>query len=183
MSTKTTWVIDPAHSQIGFKVKHMMFTSISGNFTQFDGAAETESDNFDDAKFSFKAITDSITTGNKDRDNHLLSPDFFDAATFPEISFTSTGFSNVFEGEFKLTGDLTLHGISKPVELNTEFVGLAKDPWGNTKAGLSITGKFNRKDWGLNWNSPLETGGVLVGEEIKLNFELQFIKQEGISNY
>jgi polyisoprenoid-binding protein YceI len=177
MSTKTTWALDPAHSEIGFKVKHMMFTNVSGNFTQFDAAVETESDSFDNAKFSFKGVTDSITTGNKDRDAHLLSPDFFDAATYPEITFASTGFSKINEGEFELTGDLTLHGVTKPVHLNTEFGGLAKDPWGNTKAGLSITGKINRKDWDLNWNSALETGGVLVGEEIKLNFELQFIKQ------
>jgi polyisoprenoid-binding protein YceI len=177
MSTKTTWALDPTHSEIGFKVKHMMFTNVSGSFTQFDAAVETESDSFDNAKFSFKAKIDSITTGNKDRDTHLLSPDFFDAATFPEISFTSTGFSKILDGEFELTGDLTLHGITKPIQLNTEFGGLAKDPWGNTKAGLSITGKIDRKDWGLNWNSALETGGVLVGEEIKLNFELQFIKQ------
>jgi polyisoprenoid-binding protein YceI len=177
MSTKTTWALDPAHSEIDFKVKHMMFTNVSGNFTQFDAKVETESDSFENAKFSFKGVTDSINTGNKDRDAHLLSPDFFDAATFPEITFTSTNFSKINEGEFELTGDLTLHGITKPVQLNTEFGGLAKDPWGNTKAGFSITGKINRKDWGLNWNSALETGGVLVGEEIKLNFELQFIKQ------
>ncbi|MBC7846325.1 MAG: YceI family protein [Flavobacterium sp.] len=177
MSTKTTWALDPAHSEIGFKVKHMMFTNVSGNFTKFDASVETESDSFDNAKFSFQGITDSITTGNKDRDAHLLSADFFNAATFPEITFASTSFSKIDEGEFELTGDLTLHGITKPVQLNTEFGGLAKDPWGNTKAGFSITGKINRKDWGLNWNSALETGGVLVGEEIKLNFELQFIKQ------
>ncbi len=177
MSTKATWALDPTHSEIGFKVKHMMFTNVSGSFSQFDAAVETESDSFDNAKFSFKGVTDSITTGNKDRDTHLLSPDFFDAATYPEITFTSTGFTKVDEGEFELTGDLTLHGITKPVQLSTEFGGLAKDPWGNTKAGLSITGKINRKDWGLNWNSALETGGVLVGEEIKLNFELQFVKQ------
>jgi len=176
MST-TKWSIDTAHSEIGFKVKHMMFTNVSGNFEKFDASIETEGDDFTTAKFDFSGEIDSINTGNADRDNHLRSADFFDAEQFPTLTFKSTSFEKESESDYKLTGDLTLHGVTKSVKLDVEFGGLAKDPWGNTKTGLSATGKINRKDWGLNWNSALETGGVLVGEEVKLNIELQFIQQ------
>jgi len=176
MST-TKWSIDPTHSEIGFKVKHMMFTNVSGSFQKFDASIETEDDNFENAKIEFTGDVDSITTGNADRDTHLLSPDFFDAEKNPKLTFSATSFKKQNEGEYELKGDLTLHGVTKPVKLDVEFGGLAKDPWGNLKAGMSITGKINRKDWGLNWNSALEAGGVLVGEEVKLNIELQFVKQ------
>ncbi len=176
MST-TKWSLDPTHSEIGFKVKHMMFTNVSGKFQKFDATIETEDDNFENAKIDFTGDVDSITTGNADRDGHLLSPDFFDAAQYPKLTFTATSFTKENEGDYKLEGQLTLHGETKPVHLDVEFGGIAKDPWGNTKAGMTITGKLNRKDWGLNWNSALEAGGVLVGEEVKLNIELQFVKQ------
>jgi len=176
MST-TKWSIDPTHSEIGFKVKHMMFTNVSGSFQKFDASIETEDDNFENAKIEFTGDVDSITTGNTDRDTHLLSPDFFDAAAFPKLTFSATSFKKQNEGEYELKGDLTLHGVTKPAQLDVEFGGLAKDPWGNLKAGMSISGKINRKDWNLNWNSALEAGGVLVGEEVKLNIELQFVKQ------
>ncbi|MBC7846943.1 MAG: YceI family protein [Flavobacterium sp.] len=177
METNSTWLLDPAHSEIGFKVKHMMFTNVSGSIQQFEATAITETESFENAQFSFTGKTDSITTGSVDRDAHLLSPDFFDASRFPNVSFKSTSFLKINEGEYELTGDLMLHGETKPVILSVEFGGLVKDPWGNIKVGFSISGKINRKDWGLNWNSALEAGGVLVGEEIKLNIELQFIKQ------
>ncbi|MFV5692962.1 YceI family protein [Flavobacterium sp. LT1R49] len=176
MST-TKWVIDPTHSEIGFKVKHMMFTNVSGKFQTFDAAIETNDDHFENAKIDFNGDIDSITTGNADRDAHLLSPDFFDAAQFPKINFTATSLKKINEGEFELIGDLTLHGVTKSVKLAVEFSGLMKDPWGNIKAAFTINGKINRKDWDLNWNSALETGGVLVSEEVRLNIELQFIKQ------
>lgn len=176
MST-TKWSIDPTHSEIGFKVKHMMFTNVSGSFQKFDASIETEDDNFENAKIEFTGDVDSITTGNADRDKHLLSPDFFDAEKHPKLTFSATSFTKQNEGEYDLKGDLTLNGVTKPVKLDVEFGGLAKDPWGNLKAGMSLTGKINRKDWGLNWNSALEAGGVLVGEEVKLNIELQFVKQ------
>jgi len=176
MST-TKWSIDPTHSEIGFKVKHMMFTNVSGSFQKFDASIETEEDNFENAKIEFTGDVDSITTGNADRDKHLLSPDFFDAEKHPKLTFSASSFKKLNEGEYELKGDLTLNGVTKPVKLDVEFGGLAKDPWGNLKAGMSITGKINRKDWGLNWNSALEAGGVLVGEEVKLNIELQFVKQ------
>ncbi|AIY13967.1 MULTISPECIES: YceI family protein [Cellulophaga] len=174
--TTTKWSIDPTHSEIGFKVKHMMFTNVSGKFEKFEATAETEDGFFTNTNFEFTAETNSITTGNVDRDKHLLSADFFDVENYPEIRFKSTSYSKISEGNYTLKGDLTLRGITKPVRLDAEFHGTANDPWGNKKAGFGLTGKINRKDWGLNWNSALEAGGVLVGEEIKLNIELQFIK-------
>jgi polyisoprenoid-binding protein YceI len=153
-----------------------MFTTISGKFSKFEASIESEDTDFENAKIEFNGAIDSISTGNTDRDTHLLSPDFFDAAQFPEIKFTATSFTKVNEGEYELVGDLTMHGVTKSVKLQAEFSGLMKDPWGNTKLAFSLEGKINRKDWGLNWNSALETGGVLVGEEVRLNIELQFIK-------
>lgn len=172
----TKWAIDPTHSEIGFKVKHMMFTNVSGSFTKFDASATTEGDDFENASFEFSGDIDSVQTGNADRDGHLKSGDFFDAENSPKLTFKSTSFTKA-GSDYKLEGDLTVRGVTKPVTLDAEFGGIAKDPWGNTKAGLSITGKLNRKDWGLTWNSALETGGVLVGEEVKLAIELQFVKQ------
>ena len=176
MST-TKWVIDPTHSEIGFKVKHMMFTNVSGKFEKFDATIEAEGDDFENAKIEFSGAIDSVSTGNADRDGHLLSADFFDAAQYPTITFKATSFKKIDEGDYELTGDLSLRGQTKSVKLAAEYSGQMKDPWGNTKAGFALTGKINRKDWGLNWNSALETGGVLVSEEVRLAIELQFIKQ------
>lgn len=173
----TKWVIDPTHSEIGFKVKHMMFTNVSGKFSKFDAMIQIEGIDFENAKIEFTGAIDSVTTGNADRDTHLLSADFFDAAQFPEIKFNATSFTKINQDEYELVGDLTLHGVTKSVELATNYGGLMKDPWGNTKMGLSLEGKINRKDWGLNWNSVLETGGVLVSDEVRLNIELQFLQQ------
>ncbi|MFV8352733.1 YceI family protein [Flavobacterium sp. XS2P14] len=171
------WVIDPTHSEIGFKVKHMMFTTISGKFSKFDATIEAEDSNLENAKIEFTGAIESVATGNADRDTHLLSADFFDAPQFPEIKFSATSFIKINEGEYELVGDLTLHGVTKSVKLAAEYGGLMKDPWGNTKMALALEGKINRKDWGLNWNSALETGGVLVSEEVRLNIELQFLQQ------
>lgn len=173
----TKWVLDPSHSEITFKVKHMMFTNVSGKFDTFQATAESDSDNFENARFDFQAETTSINTGNADRDNHLRGGDFFDAEQFPQLTFKSTAFQQKSGDDYTLTGDLSLHGVTKSISLDVEFGGLAQDPWGNTKAGLSATGKLNRKDFGLNWNAALEAGGVLVGEEVKLHIELQFVKQ------
>ena len=177
MTQKTKWVIDSIHSEIGFKVKHMMFTNVSGKLIKYSAIVETDTDDFANAIIDFTAEVDSITTGSADRDAHLLSPDFFDAAQFPKINFVATSFTKSDEADFELEGDLTLHGITKPVKLTAEFGGLIKDPWGNIKAVFSINGKINRKDWGLVWNAALETGGVLVSEEVKIFAEVQLIKQ------
>ena len=175
--SKTKWVIDPTHSEIGFKVKHMMFTNISGKFTKFDASIETDDADFENAKVEFTGAVDSIATGNSDRDNHLVSADFFDAAQFPEIKITATSFTKVKDDQYDLIGDLTMHGVTKSVKIPAQYSGLMKDPWGNAKIAFSLDGKINRKDWGLNWNSALEAGGVLVSEEVRLAIEMQFIKQ------
>ena len=152
-----------------------MFTNVSGKFGTYEATIATEDDNFENAAIEFSAAIDSINTNNIDRDNHLKSDDFFDAENHPKLTFKASSFIKD-ENDYELIGDLTLRGVTKSVKFPVEFSGLMKDPWGNTKAGLNISGKINRKDWGLNWNLALETGGVLVGEEVKLDIELQLIK-------
>ena len=173
----TKWSIDPTHSEIGFKVKHMMFTNVSGKFLTYDAIITTEGDDFENAAIEFSGDIASIDTANADRDGHLKSADFFDAENHPKLTFTSSSFKKINDEKYELTGELNIRGVAKTVTFPVEFSGILTDPWGNTKVGLSIEGKINRKDWGLNWNSALETGGVLVGEEVKLNIELQFAKQ------
>lgn len=172
----TKWAIDPTHSEIGFKVKHMMFTNVSGKFDNYEGTIETEENDFSTAKISFSADINSIDTKNNDRDNHLKSGDFFDAEKYPKLTFEGKSFNKINENNYELIGNLNIKGTSKEVKLPVEFSGLMQDPWGNTKVGLNIEGKINRKDWGLNWNAALETGGVLVGEEVKLTIGLQLAK-------
>ena len=176
MSKKTKWAIDPTHTEVGFKVKHMMFTNVSGKIKKYDAVIETDSDDFTNAVIDFTGEVDSITTSNEDRDAHLLGPDFFDAAQFPKLNFTATSFTKIDDADFELSGNLTMHGVTNPVKLAAEFGGLMKDPWGNIKAVFSITGKINRKDWGLTTNVILETGGVLVSEEVKILVEVQLVK-------
>jgi polyisoprenoid-binding protein YceI len=176
MST-TKWVIDPTHSEIGFKVKHMMFTNVSGKFNDFVATIENNEEDFETSKIEFSTDVASIDTNNTDRDNHLKSDDFFDIENYKKLSFVSTLIKKIKEGEYQITGDLTIKDVTKSIVLETEYSGLMKDPWGNTKIGLSITGKLNRKEFGLTWNAALETGGVLVGEDIKLVSEIQFVKQ------
>jgi len=173
----TKWAIDPTHSEIGFKVKHMMFTNVSGKFLTYDATITTEGDDFENAAIEFSADIASIDTANADRDGHLKSGDFFDAENHPKLTFKASSFKKINDEKYEITGDLNIRGVAKTVTFPVEFSGILTDPWGNTKVGLSIEGKINRKDWGLNWNSALETGGVLVGEEVKLNIELQFAKQ------
>lgn len=179
MSTQATtkWVLDPTHTEIGFKAKHLMITTVSGKFEKFEGVVETEGDDLSTAKISFVAETNSINTANEQRDGHLKSAEFFDAEKFPQLKFVSTKFEKVDDENYKLYGDLTVRDVTKAVQLSIEYSGTAQDPWGNTKAGFVLSGKINRKDWGLNWNVGLETGGVLVSEEIKLNCEVQLVKQ------
>ena len=179
MSTQATtkWAIDAAHSEIGFKVKHLMITNVAGKFDKFEGSVDSTSDDFVNANISFTAETASVNTGQPQRDGHLQSADFFDAAKFPQLKFTSTKFEKVSGDKYVLSGDLTIRDVTKPVKLDVEFSGTVKDPYGNTKAGFEITGKINRTDWGLNFNAPLETGGVILGEEIKLHIDTELIKQ------
>jgi polyisoprenoid-binding protein YceI len=173
------WVLDPAHTQIQFKVKHMMITTVTGSFSQYSASVETEEEDFMKAKISFTADADSITTGNADRDAHLKSPDFLEAAKYPKIEFKATKYENVDnDGSYELYGDLTIKGKTKQIKLDVEFGGVVKDPWGNTKAGFTINGKFNRKEFGLEWNVITEAGGILVGEEVKIACEVQLIEQQ-----
>ena len=179
MSTQATskWAIDASHSEIGFKVKHLMITNVSGKFDKFEGGVESTSDDFAGAKINFSADTASVDTGNAQRDGHLQSPDFFDAAKFPQIKFSSTAFEKLSDEKYSLTGDLTIRDVTKSVKLDVEFLGLATDPYNNSKAGFAITGKINRVEFGLTWNAALEKGGLLVSEDIKLNMEVQLVKQ------
>ena len=172
-----TYKIDAAHSEITFKVKHLMITNVTGNFTKFDATLESSKEDFTDAKISFEADVDSISTNNEQRDGHLKSEDFFAAEKFPKLSFTSSSFNKVSDDVYKLIGDLTIRGVSKPIELAVEYGGTATDPYGQVKSGFEINGKINRKDFGLVWNVTTEAGGIVVSDEVKLNLAVQMIKQ------
>ncbi len=172
----TKWAIDPAHSKVGFKVKHLMISNVQGNFKEFDGQAVTDGNDFSTAAIKLSINTASIDTEAPDRDNHLRSADFFDSANFPTITLEGTELKDKGNDMFELTGNLIMKGISKKVVMSVEYGGLMTDPWGNVKAGFSITGKLNRKDWGLSWNAALEAGGVLVGDEIKIIGDIELIK-------
>jgi polyisoprenoid-binding protein YceI len=174
----TKWNLDPTHSEVGFKVKHMMITNVSGSFGSFDVQARTEGDDFSTAQIEFTADLATISTGNTDRDNHLKSEDFFAAEKYPKLRFVSSKLQKEDEENFVLHGDLTIRDVTKPVKLDVEFGGIGKDPWGNEKAGFTITGKIKRTDFNLNWNAALETGGVLVSEEVKLIGEVQLVRQK-----
>ncbi len=171
--TVQKWAIDPTHSEIQFKVKHLMITTITGYFKEFSANAVSNGGDFSNATVSFEAKTASVDTNNQQRDEHLKSADFFDAEKFPVLRFVSTLMEKKDENSYKLKGNLTIKDVTKPVVLDAEFAGLMKDPWGNQKAGFSLSGKINRKDWGLNWNAALETGGVLVSDEVRLYCEIQ----------
>lgn len=172
-----TYKIDAAHSEITFKVKHLMITNVTGNFTSFDATLEAANEDFSDAKISFSADVNSISTNNEQRDGHLKSDDFFAAEKFPTLSFVSTSFTKVGGDDYKLAGDLTIKGVTKPVELEVELGGIATDPWGQVKAGFEIKGKISREAFGLTWNAVTEAGGVMVSDEVKLNLAVQMIKQ------
>ncbi|MEE1946780.1 YceI family protein [Pedobacter sp. KR3-3] len=172
----TKWTLDPTHSELQFKVKHLMITTVTGSLKSFSSELTSEGDDFSSSSISFKGDIDSIDTGNKDRDNHLKSADFFDAEKFPAIEFTSTSVEKDGD-DYIVKGDLTVKGNTKPVKLTAEFGGIATDPWGNTKAGFTLSGKINRAEFGLTWNAALETGGVMVSEDVRILGELQFVKQ------
>jgi polyisoprenoid-binding protein YceI len=167
------WVLDPTHSELQFKVKHLMITNVTGTFNVITAKASTNGQGFNNTTVSFEVDVNSISTGNEQRDGHLRSPDFFNVEVFPTIKFQSTTYD---ASTGKITGDLTVRDVTKPVTFDVEFSGMEKDPWGNEKAGFSITGKINRTDFGLNWNAALESGGVLVSEEVKLQAEIQLVK-------
>lgn len=177
MATATTWAIDPTHSEVQFKIKHLVISTVTGSFKSFEGSVETENDGFEGAKVQFSADIDSIDTNMAQRDAHLKSADFFDAENFPKLSFVSSSFTQKDDENYVLTGDLTLRGVTKSVTLSATYGGQMVDFYGNTKAGFEISGKINRKDFGLNWSAVTEAGGVVVSDEVKLHINVQVAKQ------
>ncbi len=175
--TKTIWAIDPTHSEAGFKVKHLVISTVNGKFNDFEGSIETEADDFENASISFAARVDSISTGVADRDAHLKSDDFFNAEAYPELKFKSSSFSKIDDEEYVLKGNLTIRDITKPVSLKVIYGGSVTDPYGNTKAGFEISGKINRKEFGLKWSAVTEAGSVVVSDEVKLDLNIQIVKQ------
>ncbi len=176
-TSTTTWNIDPVHTVAEFKVKHMMISNVKGQFTAVQGALTLNEKSLTESHVEATIDAASINTRDPQRDAHLKSADFFDAEKFPTLSFTSTRVSRVGDGELSVTGDLTLHGVTRPVVFTVEGpTAPGKDPWGNTRRGVSATTKINRKDFGLTWNAALETGGILVGEEVTITLDVQFIK-------
>lgn len=172
----STYKIDASHSEIAFKVKHMMITNVNGQFTKFDATLESEAADFSDAKISFEADVDSITTHNEQRDGHLKSDDFFNATAFPKLTFKSTSIAKKSDEHYELTGDLTIRDITKSVTLSVEYGGTVTDPWGQVKAGFELNGKISRQEFGLKWNAMTETGGIVVSDEVKLHLGVQMVK-------
>ena len=172
----TKWVLDPMHSEVQFKVKHLVISTVTGSFKTFEGSLETENDDFTDAKVEFSLNVDSIDTNQSQRDEHLKGADFFDAASHPKISFKSTSFTKDGD-DYQLKGDLTIKGVTKPVTLDVEHGGVATDFYGNNKAGFDVSGKINRNEFGLTWDGVTEAGSIVVGEDIKLIASIQFAKQ------
>jgi len=177
MSTKTSWVIDPTHSEIQFKVKHLVISTVTGSFKTFEGTAETDGDDLTTASINFSADVASIDTNQAQRDEHLRAGDFFDAENYPKLTFTSTSLDKTGEDSYKLKGDLTIKGVTNPVVLDAEYGGAMTDFYGQSKAGFEVTGKISRKEFGLTWSATTEAGGVVVGDEIKLVINIQLIKQ------
>lgn len=170
------WNLDNAHSELRFRIKHMMIANVSGQFKSFSSSVHVDNDDFNTAKIEFTIEASSIDTANEQRDQHLRSGDFFDVENHPKIEFLSSSVVADSENNYKVSGTLTMHGHSHDVTFHADFGGIGKDPWGNTKAGFTIEGNIKRSDFGLVWNAPLETGGVLVSDEVKIFGELQFAK-------
>lgn len=173
----TKWILDPTHSEIQFKIRHLMITHVTGSFGKFTADVETEGENFETARISFTAEVDSITTNNEQRDGHLKSADFFESSKHPVLSFVSSKLEKISGEEYTLHGAMSFHGITKNITLQVEHGGVIKDPWGSTRTGFTVEGKINRKDFGLVWNAATEAGGVVLGEEVKIHASAEFVKQ------
>ena len=173
MENKTTWAIDPMHSEVQFKIKHLVISTVTGSFKKFHGTVITNGDDFNNAKVNFTMDVNSIDTNQSLRDHHLLGSDFFDSAAYPEIKFQSTSFTKESGNDYKMAGNLAIKGVSKPVVLNVEYGGSQKDMYGNIKHGFEITGKINRRDFGMVYNAITEAGGLTLGEEVKIIANIQ----------
>lgn len=171
------WELDASHSSVTFSVRHMMISTVRGQFNVISGKLNIDKDRPENSWVEAEADVASIDTRNDGRDQHLRSPDFFDAPTYPTITFKSTKVESAGGDEYTVAGDLTMHGVTKPVVFKAEYLGEGKDPWGNQKAGLAAQTKINRKDFGLNWNQSLESGGVLVSEDVKIDLDLQVVNK------
>ncbi|HEV7230363.1 MAG TPA: YceI family protein [Bacteroidia bacterium] len=174
--TKTKWSIDKAHSEIQFKAKHLMITTVTGSFKEYDAEIETEGNDFATAQIKFTADVNTVNTGNEQRDGHLKGEEFFDVAKFPKLEFVSSKMNKKAENEYTLEGNLTIRDVTRHITLNVALGGIAKDPWGNTKAGFEVSGKINRKDFGLKFHVLNEAGNMLVSDDIKLHAEIQLAK-------
>ncbi len=172
------WIIDTVHSEIGFKIKHLVVSNASGKFTSFKGNAESSTDDFTNAKINFTADINSVHTGDEQRDGHLKSADFFDAAQYPTLGFVSTSFTKKDGSAYVLKGNLTMHGVTKPVELAVDFGGIQKSLYGQMVAGFEVTGKIKRSDFGLTWSAVTEAGGLVLAEDVKFTINLELIKEE-----
>lgn len=172
-----TYKIDAAHSEIGFKIKHLVISTVSGSFSKFDATMESNAPDFTDASISFEADVDSVTTNNEQRDGHLKSDDFFNAEQFPKITFKSTSIQKKGDNEYILHGDLTIRDVTKNIALNVEHGGSVIDPWGQSKEGFELTGKISRKEFGLKWNALTEAGGAVVSDDVRLMLSAQMVKQ------
>lgn len=173
----TVWKADPGHSVVEFSVKHLMITTVRGRFKEFDITLTGEPEDLTNASVDVSIDAASIDTHQPDRDAHLKSADLFDVANHPKITFKSTKIVKTGDNEYDVTGDLTIRGTTRPVTLKVQYEGSGKDPWGGYRASFSATGKIDRTAFGVSWNAPLETGGVLVSNEVKLNFEIQLVRQ------
>ncbi|PCI06341.1 MAG: hypothetical protein COB81_00910 [Flavobacteriaceae bacterium] len=176
-NAQDTWVFDASHSTVGFSINHMVISEIDGQFNTFEGSIISSEDDLSDAKINFSIDVASIDTANEKRDGHLLAADFFDVANHPKISFESTSISKNSKANYTLIGQLTMHGVTKEVKLAMKYGGTIKDPWGNTKAGVKITGNLNRTDYGLNYNSIMEAGGLMIGEDITITCKMELAKK------
>jgi polyisoprenoid-binding protein YceI len=175
---KTKWALDPSHSEVTFKIKSLMISNVSGQFTKFTVDAETENEDFSNATVSATVDVSSIDTGNAQRDGHLKTDDFFNTEKYPQIKFTATKYEAVDnDGSYELYGDLTIRDVTKNVKFDVEFGGVIKDPWGNTRAGFSINGKINRKDFGLKWHAVTEAGGLVASDDVRIHCDIQLIEQ------
>ena len=169
-----TYKVDPSHSEVTFKVKHLMITNVTGTFSKFDATLDADKEDFSDAKVTFEADINSISTNNEQRDGHLKSDDFFNAEQYPNMTFKSTSFKKVSGNKYKLTGNLTIRNITKTVTFDVIYGGTVKDPWGNTKAGFKATTVINRFDYNLKWNTVTEAGGAVVGKDVTIDLKLEF---------
>ena len=177
-ASAATYKIDSDHTTVGFKIKHLAISTVTGKFTDFSGTFDFDPKNIAASKATAEVKIPSINTEVKKRDDHLKGPDFFDAAKYPDISFKTNKVESVQGTTFKASGDLTIHGVTKPVTLDVEFGGEAKDPWGNERAAFTASTKIKRSDFGLTWNKTLETGGLLVGDDVTISLEVEGIKQK-----